>query len=81
MDSAEMNARAQETACEMKRRFPEMTDEQVKKITRFIVLSAYAVKASEAFLAEKFGPDIGLSETGYELIFSECAKETLLIES
>ncbi|MGE0885442.1 MAG: hypothetical protein AB7P14_17990 [Blastocatellales bacterium] len=81
MNSVEMNARAQETACEMKHRFPEMTDEQIKKVTRFIVLSAYAVKASEAFLAEQFGPDTGLSEKGYELIFKECAEETLLIES
>jgi len=56
-----------------------MTDEQVIKVPRFIVLSAHAVKESEAFLAEKFGPDIGLSEKGYEMIFSECAKETLLV--
>lgn len=78
MDITQMNTQAQETAQQMKRRFPEMTDEQVIKFTRFIVLSAHAVRESEAFLAEKFGPDIGLSEKGYEMIFSECAKETLL---
>lgn len=79
MDITEMNTQAQETAQQMKRRFPEMTDEQIIKVTRFIVLSARAVRESEAFLAENFGPDIGLSEKGYEMIFSECAKETLLI--
>ena len=78
MDITEMNTQAQETAQQMKRRFPEMTDEQIIKITRFIVLSARAVRESETFLAENFGPDIGLSEKGYEMIFSECAQETLL---
>ena len=78
MDTAEMNAQAQETAWRMKRQFPEMTDEQVIKVTRFIVLSAHAVKESEAFLAERFGSEVGLSGEGYELIFNECAKETLL---
>ena len=78
MDIIEMNAQALNTAWEMKRQFPEMTDEQIKKVTRFIVLSAYAVKESEAFLAEKFGSDTRLSTKGYEMIFSECAKEALL---
>ncbi len=81
MDIAEMNTQAQETAQRMKRQFPEMTDEQIIKVTRFIVLSANAVKASEAFLAETFGPDTGLSGEGYEMIFSECAKETLSVKS
>lgn len=79
MDIIEMNAQALNTAWEMKRQFPEMTDEQIKKVTRFIVLSAYAVKESEAFLAEKFDLDTGLSAQGYEMIFSECAKEALLL--
>jgi hypothetical protein len=78
MNITEMNAQAQETAQRMKRQFPEMTDEQIIKVTRFIVLSAQAVKESEAFLAEKFGCEIGLSGKGYEMIFNECAKETLL---
>ena len=75
MDIIEMNAQGLETAREMKRQFPEMTDEQIKKVTRFIILSAYAVKESEAVLAKKFGPDTGLSNQGYEMIFRECAKE------
>ena len=79
MDIAEMNKQAQETAQRMKRQFPEMTDEQIIKVTRFIVLSAHAIKASEAFLAENFGPDTALSGKGYEIIFNECAKETLLV--
>lgn len=79
MDTAEMNRQAQETAQRMKRQFPEMTDEQIIKVTRFIVLSAHAIKASEAFLAENFGPDTGLSGKGYEIVFNECAKETLLV--
>jgi hypothetical protein len=78
MNTVEMSRQAQETAQQMKRQFPEMTDEQIIKVTRFIVLSAHAVKESEAFLAEKFGPNTGLSGKGYELIFNECAKETLL---
>lgn len=81
MNTAEMNAQAQETAWRMKQLFPKMTDEQVIKVTRFIVLSAHAIKESEAFLAEQFGPDTGLSGKGYELIFNECAKETLLVQS
>ena len=56
-----------------------MTDEQITKFTRFIVLSAQAIKESEAFLAKKFGCDTGLSGKGYETIFNECAKETLLV--
>jgi hypothetical protein len=79
MDIAAMNTQAQETAQRMKRQFSEMTDEQIVKVTRFIVLSAHAIQASEAFLTEKLGPDIGLSGKGYELIFNECAKETLLV--
>jgi len=35
MDIAEMNTQAQETAQQMKRQFPEMTDEQIIKVTRF----------------------------------------------
>jgi hypothetical protein len=79
MDIAAMNTQAQETAQQMKRQFPEMTHEQIVRVTRFIVLSAHAIQESEAFLAEKFGPDTGLSGKGYELIFNECAKETLLV--
>lgn len=78
MDIMEMNAQGLKTACEMKRQFPEMTDDQIKKVTRFIVLSAYAVKESEAFLSEQFGPTTGLSAQGYEMIFRECAKEAFL---
>lgn len=78
MDIIEMNAQGLETAREMKRQFPEMADEQIKKVTRFIILSAYAVKESEAVLAEKFGADTRLSAQGYEMIFSECAKEAFL---
>ncbi len=78
MDSTEINAQALKTAWEMKCKFPEMTDEQIKKVTRFIVLSAYAVKESEAFLAETFGAETGLSAPGYEMIFRECANETFL---
>jgi len=78
MDIMEMNAQALKTAWEMKHQFPEMTDEQIKKVARFVVLSAYAVKESEAFLAERFSADTGLSAKGYEMIFSECAQEALL---
>lgn len=78
MDIIEMNAQALKTAWEMKRLFPDMIDEQIKKVARFIVLSAYAVKESEAFLVERFSCDTGLSAQGYEMIFSECAKEALL---
>ena len=78
MDIIEMNAQGLKTAHEMKRQFPEMTDEQIKKVIRFIVLSAYAVKESEAVLVKKFGLETGLSAQGYEMIFSECAKEALL---
>ena len=77
MNIMEMNAQGLKTAHEMKRQFPETTDEQIKKVARFIVLSAYAVKESEAFLAERFGPKTGLSAQGYEMVFSECAKEAL----
>lgn len=78
MDINEMNAQGLRTALEMKHQFPEMTDEQIKKVTRFIVLSAYVVKTSDAVLTEKFGPATGLSAQGYDLIFRECANEALL---
>lgn len=81
MDIVQMNAQARSTAMQMKERFPEMTDEQIIKVTRFIVLSAHAVKASEAFLAREFGPDTMLTGKGYELIFSECAKDAFRSES
>jgi hypothetical protein len=78
MGITEMNAQGLKTAREMKRQFPEMTDEQIKKVTRFIVLSAYGVKESEAVLTAKLGTETGLSAQGYEIIFRECAKEAFL---
>lgn len=80
MTVAEMNARAQAIALRMKARFPEMADDQIIKTTKFIVLNAYTVKETEAFLAQEFGPDTVLTGKGYELIFSECAKEALHLE-
>ena len=80
MTVAEMNAQAQATALRLKERFPEMTDDQIIKTTRFIVLSVYTVKETERILALEFGPDTVLTGKGYELIFSECTKEALHLE-
>ena len=70
----QLNAEGLRIATEMKRRFPELSDSEIKKMTRFIVLSTESVKASEEHVKALHGAAASLTEKGYDVVFTECAK-------